>query len=62
MRVGVKYQPGFDALQRCVKDSAGVNHYYNALLAVHQIIVAGLSVDPYGTTMWAQRISTRISK
>jgi hypothetical protein len=62
MRVGVKYQPARDALQRCVLDHAAVNHYYNALSLVRQSLLAGLSIDPYGNGLWAPRISTRISK
>jgi hypothetical protein len=62
MRVGVKYQPARDALQRCVSDHAAVNHYYNSLNLVRQSILAGLSIDPYGNGIWAPRISTRISK
>ena len=62
MRVGVKYEPARDALTRCVQSTAAVNHYYNALSYVHQSIVAGMSVDPFGGAIWAPRLSSRISE
>jgi hypothetical protein len=62
MRVGVKYQPAKEALQRCVQGQSAVNHYHHALLAVRQVLLAGLTSDPFGNAIWAQRISCRISK
>lgn len=62
MRVGVKFQPAREALQRCVKGQSAVNHYYLALVQVRQALMAGLSLDPFGTAIWAPRIFSRISK
>lgn len=62
MRVGVKYQPAREALQRAVSGHSAVNHYYNALVLVRQAIMSGLSLDPYGNAIWSPRISSRISK
>ena len=62
MRIGVKVQPAREALQRCVTSNRAVNHYYNALLLVRQALIAGLSLDPYGNSIWSPRISSRISK
>ena len=62
MRIGVKVQPAREALQRCVTSNRAVNHYYNALQLVRQALIAGLSLDPYGNSIWSPRISSRISK
>lgn len=62
MRVGVKYLPAKEALQRCVISTSAVNHYYNALSLVRTSMLAGLGMDPFGAQLWSPRITSRISK
>eukprot|EP01032_Pedospumella_encystans_P007580 gene7580-9081_t len=60
MRIGVKYLPAKEALQRCVTNTSAVNHYYNALSLVRTSMLAGLGMDPYGAQLWSPRITSRI--
>lgn len=56
MRAGVKLETARLALQQCN------GSYHLALWKVHKDILAGMSMDPFGTTVWNPRIHLRISK